>query len=197
MPRFTDFGEYFRNHRIMFWLYIVDRGKAVLMRKDDNPFTKDPWHLKDNEFIYAAAMKRKKVIDLFTEDKIRILQKTINYVSVIEFEDMPKNIKKIYLAGKKVRAYDDLDITGNVSLGTLAYKYRTAIVGMMHHLLKNKVSYRELSEMTGLTTNALRYTIDNSSINSNDTTSSIITKNQEKKMIDEVELNKSADLLSK
>ncbi len=49
MPRFFDFDEFFRNHRIRFWIHVFERGKAAIFIIDDeNPFSSDPWHVKEN-----------------------------------------------------------------------------------------------------------------------------------------------------
>lgn len=51
MPRFIDFNEFFRNHRIKFWIHILERGRAVMFSKDWSPFSKDPWWLDENQKI--------------------------------------------------------------------------------------------------------------------------------------------------
>jgi hypothetical protein len=110
MPRFTDLGEYFRNHRIMYWIHVLDRGVGVLMVKDWNPFTRDPWHLVENEKLLAGSKYRKtKIIDYDVGDKIRMLQKTTNFVSIVKFDDLAKDIKKIYLEGKEKYGYENMD----------------------------------------------------------------------------------------
>ena len=110
MPRFTDLGEYFRNHRIMYWIHVLDRGVGVLMVKDWNPFTRDPWHLVENEKLLAGSKYRKtKIIDYDVADKIRMLQKTTNFVSIVKFDDLAKDIKKIYLEGKEKYGYENMD----------------------------------------------------------------------------------------
>ena len=46
MPRFLDFNEFFRNHRIKFWIHVVDRGVAVIFERDWFPTSSDPWFIK-------------------------------------------------------------------------------------------------------------------------------------------------------
>ena len=55
IPRFTDLNEYFRNHRVKFWIKVIDRGKAIAFAKDE---INDMWHLKEE---YVKTMYRKNL----------------------------------------------------------------------------------------------------------------------------------------
>ncbi len=42
MPRFSEFNEGFRNHRIKIWIHVLDRGIAVIFMQDPSALAKDP-----------------------------------------------------------------------------------------------------------------------------------------------------------
>ena len=103
MPRFTDFNEFFRNHRIRYWIHVLERGRAVLFAKDWSPFTKDPWWMDDNQRTINAGYKNKqtKVVEFDIDSKISMLKKLKIFVTEVRFDDLPKEISKIYLKGKE------------------------------------------------------------------------------------------------
>ncbi|PLW80752.1 hypothetical protein C0585_00955 [Candidatus Woesearchaeota archaeon] len=135
MPRFTDFNEFFRKHRIKFWLHILDRGIGVLFAKDWNPFTDDPWWMKEGMDVVKKNYGRKKVTDMDTKEKIRILSKLRNFVGVVEFDDMPTKFRTAYRKAKDEFGYDDMgQDTTDIGAGKRAEKYqewiRKAVIKM-------------------------------------------------------------------
>src|SRR3972149_1934724 len=60
MPRFQEFNEGFRNHRILFWVHLLDRGVGVIWEKDWSPYVKDPWHFDDNQKMLDKMVAKRK-----------------------------------------------------------------------------------------------------------------------------------------
>lgn len=74
--------------RIKLWIYVDKRGHAYGFMPDRNPFTKDAWHMKDNE------KKLKRWSDMVHPEKVT------NYVGDIVFDDLPEETKREYLEVK-------------------------------------------------------------------------------------------------
>lgn len=155
IPRFTDLNEYFRNHRVLFWIFIVERGTAVLMQKDWNPFTTDPWHLKENEKILKESMRRKKIIDLSPNEKIALLQKTQNFVAVFHYDDLEKPFKKKYLEGKNKHGYDEMSQTADVG-GKLLDKYKEGLRKSVLALREKGLTVMDIGKIIGVTDRTVR-----------------------------------------
>jgi hypothetical protein len=119
MPRFIDFNEFFRNHRIKFWIHIISRGHAVFFIRDWSPFSKDPWWIQDSQKTIDMHYKSKKlkIVDFNDEEMIFLLKKAKIFVGEIIFDDLPDDIQKIYKTGKKVGGYENLDDQLNSSKG--------------------------------------------------------------------------------
>lgn len=111
MPRYRDFTEYFRNHKIKFWIHIIDRGHAVVFVKDWNPFTKDPWHMDENDKIIRTHRWKFKSNIITTQDKINILKRCQNFMGYLTFDDMPEDKKVQYMKLREKHKFDDITIT--------------------------------------------------------------------------------------
>jgi len=97
IPRFTDLNEYFRNHRVKFWVHIIDRGLAIVFHKDDvNIFGRDPWHLKENEKYVMSKIKRKRFVEIENKEKINIYSNSQNFFFGFEYPDLPEKISQEY-----------------------------------------------------------------------------------------------------
>jgi len=110
MPRFSEFNEGFRNHRILVWIHLLDRGIGVVFMKDWNPFSADPWHVKDNYNIIQKYTRRKKYFQVSVERKINILSKSSNFVDTITFPDLPKDKRieyKVLAAKHKYKGMEE------------------------------------------------------------------------------------------
>jgi len=110
MPRFIDFNEFFRNHRIKFWIHIISRGHAVFFIRDWSPFSKDPWWIQDSQKTIDMHYKSKKlkIVDFNDEEMIFLLKKAKIFVGEIMFDDLPADIQEIYKSGKKSGGYENL-----------------------------------------------------------------------------------------
>jgi len=150
MPRFLDFNEFFRNHRIKFWIHVVDRGVGVIFEKDWFPSSADPWFLKDSQKINFNLYSRRKTGDFNTEQKIQALSRLKNFIGVIRFEDLNNKLKKIYKEGKAVYAYEDLEEQikqGQVAPGHRATEYKNRLINAAHNLRNKGFILRDIAGM--------------------------------------------------
>ena len=82
MPRFLDFNEFFRNHRIKFWIHVVDRGIACIFERDWFPSSADPWMLKEAQKLNTTIYYRKHTGDFNVEQKVQALSKLKNFIGI-------------------------------------------------------------------------------------------------------------------
>jgi len=159
MPRFMDFNEFFRNHRIKYWLYILDRGTAVFCAKDWNPFSDDPWLIKENNKYIKSLSKRKSMYEFTTEDKINTFKKLPIYVGIVKFDDMTPDLKKVYKKYKKMYSYEDMEEQTRESIqpGRKAEWYSDKLKNLVSNLKKYSVmNNTEISKITGISRNTVR-----------------------------------------
>ncbi|MEM5853896.1 MAG: hypothetical protein QW228_06005 [Candidatus Aenigmatarchaeota archaeon] len=98
MPRFKDFNEYFRNHRIKIWIHVIDRGIALIFKKDWSPFIKDPWRMDENQKLLDEIYKSKKdeYINFSITEKISILKSLPNFVAPVTFPPLTHEEEKLF-----------------------------------------------------------------------------------------------------
>jgi len=109
IPRFRDLNEYFRNHRIKYWVHILTRGIAVVLIKDDSAFVQDPWYMDLNQKIWDTYRGNKKIAELTLKDKAKIYSRTKNYLCLIQFDDLAPDEKTEYLTIVGSKKYEGLD----------------------------------------------------------------------------------------
>jgi hypothetical protein len=100
IPRFKDLNENFRNHRINCWLHVHERGLAFCYVPIDIPFFPDPWFMSEMEKKYTTLLKRKRGVNITIEDVLKVERDNPCFVDVIEFPDLPDDIKEVYLTLK-------------------------------------------------------------------------------------------------
>jgi hypothetical protein len=153
MPRFLDFNEFFRNHRIKFWIHVVDRGVAVVFERDWFPSSADPWMLKESQKLNYMLYTKRKTGDFNTEQKIQALAKLKNFIGVIRFEDLPTKLKNVYRDGKAEFAYMDLEEQikqGEVAPGARAKEYQQALIDTVHNLHKQGMLSKDIAKTMNL-----------------------------------------------
>jgi len=123
MPRFLDFNEYNRQHRVKIWVEVVERGHAFVFIKDKSPFITDSWHIKDNQKVMEKYLKRKKIADIEQEEYFRALRETITFAGEFHFGLMPDEVVEDYNELKK-QVRKDFDVTDEVK--GVAKLYRNA-----------------------------------------------------------------------
>lgn len=103
MPRFQDLNPYFRNFRVRYWVNIIDRGVAIVYKKDEDKDAKDPWHLDENySYKYKKWwLMRKRISERSISDVIRVEEKLPNYWFWFEFPQLPKEMEDRFSALKK------------------------------------------------------------------------------------------------
>ena len=109
MPRFTEFNEGFRNHRILFWIHLLDRGIGVVFQKDWSPFSKDPWQFDKNQKSILVSMRSRKFHHIALDTKIKILSRSENFIDVVTFPDLPEEIRIKYKTLAATHKYEGID----------------------------------------------------------------------------------------
>lgn len=102
IPNFFSVDSHIRNGRVTFWIYLDKRkgkgasgyARGIVLQKDENPFSKDPWNLSLN-------------MKLFRQGRI---DKSPNYAGEIYFNDLPPDWKKVYkMVKREKRLLAELD----------------------------------------------------------------------------------------
>lgn len=154
MPRFADFNEGFRNHRIMLWIHVLDRGLAVAFVKDWNIFSPDPWHMKDNYEVLRKSSGRVKLYSLPMERKLELLSRLDNFLDVITYPDLPEPQRIEYKTLAAQQKYEDVE----EDLEKLAPRdklWRDRFAKTILWLKKNKIKTKELRPEIGMTDDVL------------------------------------------
>jgi len=98
IPRFGLIDKDLRP-RILFWIHVIERGVAVIMRRDKNQFAKDVWHFTDNDKMLRALFHNKPIHEFGINDYVNAVSRSPNFVDVITFDAMTE---------EEERQYDDL-----------------------------------------------------------------------------------------
>src|SRR3990167_3346303 len=85
IPRFRMLDSDMRR-RVIFWIHCFERGKAIVMRKDKNQASSDPWHLDDLEKVIDDKLKNLKTFEVSFEEYARATSFSKNYVGMFSFE---------------------------------------------------------------------------------------------------------------
>ncbi len=131
IPRFHDLNEYFRNWRVKFWIHVYQRGKAVVLIADKNPFIKDPFHLKENlKMLYKSASGR--MID--ESVIVNVFKKMPNYHTHFDFPDMDDELKTKYVALKNKYAYEGLSLGEEEDVHKTRYLHLSTFCSRVLHI---------------------------------------------------------------
>lgn len=154
MPRFLDFNEYFRRHRIKLWVYVVDRGHAVIFFKSWVPVGDDPWLLKYNSTIVDTQTKRYKTLAVSLEKRLKILRKFKNYLMEIKFPPLDKEIETEY---EKLRNLHGVYDEGDTGMTRWEKSWRNRYYELTEYLMKNKLlKTRDIAEASQMDVGSLR-----------------------------------------
>lgn len=96
MPRFQNFTENFRNFRIKYWINVVERGLAIVYKRDEDKDAKDPWHIDENYKLKFKKWRSKKIYERDIPSVVRMEQQTMNYWFYFQFPEIPKDVWKDY-----------------------------------------------------------------------------------------------------
>jgi predicted XRE-type DNA-binding protein len=140
IPRFTDLNDYFRNHRVMIWIHLVERGLGVAFIPDDvNIWNPDPWHMRENATRIKKYMHaRKKLIQNFTlDEKMALFRRASSYFFDFTWDKLPENIWEKYQA-LKIQYRQKIPEEKN-----------ELMLRIVRGLLEKDFSQREISEIIG------------------------------------------------
>lgn len=99
IPSFWDIDPYFRNHRIKLLVHVIERGIAVIYKKDRNLWVgPDVWHMKENFDVTTRSLKRETDS---ASALIKAYSKTKGFVGILYFDKLPANVEAHYAARKK------------------------------------------------------------------------------------------------
>lgn len=148
MPRFSDFNEGFRNHRIILWIHLLDRGMGLAFEKDWSPFAKDPWWFRENQKLIDKQRKTKKMWEFSMKKKIQVLQRTRNFLGVITFPDLSPELRTKYKQLKQQHTYEGLDeeYTQGVRYTKLKKKYQTSLLNAAIFMRGEGLLQKEIAE---------------------------------------------------
>lgn len=160
MPRFTDFNEFFRQHRIRFWIWIVDpiskstnTGHAIVLSRSWNPFTSDAWNYKemDKIIVQYAHDKRLRESEFNLNHKIHIISRSRNYVGMIEFSKMPDDEFGRYLELKRQFAYEGMEKSDTPIEGKREAKQREQIKILCKLAIEKGIETKDIAEKLNVT----------------------------------------------
>jgi len=164
MPRFIDFNEFFRQHRIRFWIHIIDpisrtkeEGHAVIFSKSWNPFTEDAWNFKDMKKVIDdyAHLNKLKEVEFSLRHKAYVLSKSRNYVGIIKFTKMPDDVFVRYSALKQEYAMTDLNTPPEEKVSKVELRQRVNIQKLTIALEEAGKSRKEIATIMGISTGRL------------------------------------------
>ena len=98
IPAFGDLSKTFRNTRVKYWIYVAERGHAVLLCRPPTPYSDDAWNLKLLNKDFDQTIKTKKVMNITSTEIINSLKSTPYFVEEFWFNDLPDDKKEIYHA---------------------------------------------------------------------------------------------------
>ncbi len=114
MPRFQNFTENFRNFRIKYWINVVERGLAIVYKRDEDKDAKDPWHIDENYKLKFKKWRSKKIYERDVPATVRMEQQTVNYWFYFQFPEIPKEIWKDYqdlkIGSRKISKENNLEV---------------------------------------------------------------------------------------
>jgi len=147
MPRFMDFNEYNRQHRIKIWIEVVARGHAFVFVKDRSPFINDVWHLKENQQLYEKSGRHRKLVETSDEDYLENLRNCKTFAFEFHFNDIPDETKAQYAVLKSTVAAT-LDLDEAQGIAKLYREAAKAAVAILY--TENGLKQKEISHELGL-----------------------------------------------
>jgi predicted Zn-ribbon and HTH transcriptional regulator len=108
IPMFYTLDPFWRNDRIKYWIHIYDRGKAVVFAQSDNPFTRDKWNLKYNEFSFRnfTMKNRRKEYEVEDFEKLSIYKRSPNFLMSFTFPKINDDLLTYYKGLTEEKRYD-------------------------------------------------------------------------------------------
>lgn len=158
VPRFPDLNEYFRNHRVKYWIQVIDPisatkkiGHAAFFKRSWVPGHDDPWNLKElkKEIDKYSERKRIKEVEFGFEEKAEVLSRHRNFIGILEFEWLPKTWWDKYIEMKsKVEYGKDSGAESKESKRENVLSHRLKV--LIDELVNRGESYDAIGKMVGL-----------------------------------------------
>lgn len=152
MPNFNDFASNFRKDIIKVWIHVYKRGHAIVFFKDIDKDLEDPWHMKENIKLKKGWLKY-KVIDRNMNSIIRSEMRTPCYGFEFKFPNLEEVLPEFWEKYERLkRESRDVDEEENEfeDLTTREVKYRKSLGLLINKLKDMKITYKEMSELTGM-----------------------------------------------
>ena len=153
MPRFSEFNEGFRNHRILFWIHLLDRGIGIVYQKNWSPFSKDPWNFdKNDKMIEEIIMGRRKYHTFSLDQKISILERSPNFLDVVTFPDLPPELRIQYKELAASHKYEGMEeeTTYDRRLAKAKEFYNKRLKAVVQFAVKRGIEQSEIVKATGI-----------------------------------------------
>jgi len=161
IPKFNDLNSFFRQHRVKFWIQIIESisrtkniGHAVVFAKSWNPFTGDAWNFKEMQKIIDdySHLKKLKETEFSLLHKVHVLSKSRNYIGFLEFGKMPDHLFERYTQLKQKYAYTELtmeSIEEKKNKREIMWQRRTKV--LIKYMLENGKTHNEIGNIIGVT----------------------------------------------
>lgn len=141
IPRLMDLNKYFRQHRVKYWIHCYARGRAALFIKSENPFTSDPWYIKQNEKIVDKTVK-------WGGNMGASLKKCRNFKMILRWSELPPRLDAKVERESIERTQIDV---AEEKLGKREAKYKQSTLGAVTYLAKEqKLSQQQIVDIVGL-----------------------------------------------
>lgn len=141
-------NKYMRDRRLLYWFHIIERGKAILIRKDtSNPVKANSWHLKHfeetmNQITGGKSPTRKQVLKVFSK------MPNVWKGGIIKFPELPPEFERRLSELKAQRKRKNLN-DNSVNKNTKSYqadKYKTYIDDLFMIIRKNNISLKSIKQ---------------------------------------------------
>lgn len=89
IPDFMHIDTYYREHRVLYWLHVIDRGYAVLFAPDTTAGARDRWGIEQAQKQIRLGKRRATTTFDDTEAKLRKHKTIPSFVDWFQFPPLP------------------------------------------------------------------------------------------------------------
>lgn len=157
MPKFSNFSNFFRQHRVKVWIQVVERGHAlVFIRNPFADFTDDAWNFKENQKLLDKLTENRQYVEVSQDEYVDALRQTKNFAFEFWFNKMPEDLRKEYDAYKEeVRQTLDIEESNSGIVQLYRNATRQAVKVLTTELKLNQRQVSETLEISLFTTNQM------------------------------------------
>lgn len=158
MPRFNDFQEFFRNHRLKVWIHIYDgisnrkdEGHAAVMVRTWNPIATDAWGTDVFDKIIKKRQKAgmKEAFYTLTE-KARMFESLPSFVGHLRFNWVDDVHWHKYLQLKNEAHNDEMEESLESARDLLKEKWKNRTVMAIKAMLSMGKKHIEIAKVLGI-----------------------------------------------